>query len=229
MAEQTPTQDRKSTDKDPLSPAGAAEHRSGRAYASDLISIPRRVLYAQAALILAVAVIFFMAGYVLAPGSGPKDEKPVVKKEKFGSDVVVPGKITHIADSGSPIVDSGAVVILLPKGSEIADRLSIASLRPSEDEPPDGSPVLEAIKYLGGAYLRTDEQGEFEITVRSGRYYVLVISKGAKRRENRTVKTQDVEDMEGFFAKPRELLGDQRYEWKLRKLGKDTLLNISLD
>jgi hypothetical protein len=32
-----------------------------------------------------------------------------------------------------------------------------------------------------------------------------------------------------FTVDPKDLIGDRRYEWKLRKLGKDTLLNIALD
>jgi len=229
VTEPSQKQDPELQSQDPLSPSRVSEHRSGKAYAADLVSIPRRVLYAQAALIAAVAMIFFMAGYVLGPGGGASDDAPIAKQEKFGKSVVVPGKITHIDASGSPIVDSDAVVILLPKGSEPADQLSSEGLRPVGGELDDEAPAIEKIKFLGGAYLRADEQGEFEISVRSGRYFVLVISNKAKRRDSRSIKTQDVEDMKLFINDPKELIGDRRYEWKLRKLGKDTLLNISLD
>jgi hypothetical protein len=229
VADQISKEESKQKPPDPLSPAAAAAHRSGAAYSADLVSISRRVLYAQAVVIAMVAAIFFMAGYVLGPGRAEKKEERVERKERFGKTVDIPGTITFGNAAGSPTIDPGAVVILLPKGGALADRLASEGLRPADPMPADDMPTVAAIKYLGGAYLRADERGEIDLAVNSGRYYVLVISKGAARQAGRKITTQDAEEMRQVFADPDTLIGDRRYDWRLRKLGKDTLLNISLD
>lgn len=229
MPDQVPTEETSSTAKDPLSPTAAAEHRSGAAYSADLVSISRNVLYAQAVLIAMVAAIFFMAGYVLGPGRAAKDDQPIVKKEKFGKSVDVPGRITYSGAAGDATIDAGAVVILLPKGTTPGEQLAAEGLRPTDSPSTDWPPAVDAIKFLGGAYMRADELGEIDMQVKSGRYYVLVISNASSRRDGDGIKIQDAEEMQRFFEDPQSLVGDRRYEWKLRKLGKETLLNISLD
>ncbi|MCG8585720.1 MAG: hypothetical protein MI757_13520 [Pirellulales bacterium] len=229
MSEEVSTEETTSASKDPLSPARAAEHRAGVAYSADLVSISRNVLYAQAVLIVMVAAIFFMAGYAIGPGRAATEETPVEKKEKFGKSVDIPGRITFSDSAGSANVDPGAVVILLPKGSETGDRLSADGLRPADPKPTEELPSLGAIEFMGGAYTRADDLAEINMSVRSGRYYVLVISKSAARKAGSKLKSQDAEEMEAFFDDPQALIGDRRYEWKLEKLGKESWLNISLD
>jgi hypothetical protein len=225
--EQHSTEEAAPKSSSPLSSVVVAEHRSGAAYSADLISISRRVLYAQAAVIAMVAAIFFMAGYALGPGRDTTAQQPVEKKEIFGKSVDVSGRITYRKTAGSVANDAGAVVILIPKGSAPSDRFASEGLQPNS--PGTNATALDAIKFLGGAYLVADELGEIDMQVRTGRYYVLVISNASTRREDRKIKAQDIEELERFFVDPKTLIGDQRYQWKLRKLGKNTLLNISLD
>ena len=229
VSEQISTEPSASEPKDSLSPVAAAAHRSGAVYSADLISISRRVLYAQAVVIAMVAAIFFMAGYVLGPGRTAKTEQPVEKKERFGDAVDVFGTITYSDAARNPIKDPGAVVILIPKGSAPADRLPSDGLRPTDPGLTGDELAPKAIKFLGGVYLRADENGEIDIKVNSGRYYVLVISRAAGRRDDRMITTQDLKAMKKFFAAPQTLIGERRYDWKLRKLDAETLLNISLD
>ena len=116
---------------------------------------------------------------------------------------------------------------MIPKGSEPADRFASEGLRPDDAE--SESTTIDAIKFLGGAHLRADENGEIDLQARTGRYYVLVIAKGANRADGRDIKQQDMREMKRFFADPGSLIGENRYDWELRKLDKKTLLNISLD
>ena len=212
-----------------LSAEEAAAHRTGAGYSSDLISIPRSVLYAQAVMILFVAAIFFAAGYALGPGPDDRETERVEKKEKFGKPVLAFGKLTYQDGEGNPVADAGSAVIVIPRGSKPADRIAAEGLRPTDPPLTADNTSAEAIRFMEGACLRTDELGEFEITVPSGRYYVLVISKAAPRRDNRSIKPQDIEAMAEFFDDPEKLIGDRRYEWKTRKIDRDSFLNISLD
>ena len=228
MSELPPQGDTESSAKDAFSEA-AAEHRLGAAYSADLVSISRRVLYAQAVVIAMIAAIFFMAGYVIAPGKTKTVDTPVEKKERFGKTVDVYGKITFKDAVGGFGYDAGAVVILLPKDSDPSDRFASKGLRPTDATPDNDDAGAKAIEFLGGAYLRADENGEIDMEIRSGRYHVLVISSSAQRDEGRKIRKQDVESLKKFFADPSSLIGDQRYKWTLEKFGKESFLNVSLE
>lgn len=178
----------------------------------DRVSIPRSILYVQGILLALVAILAFVFGILI--GGGGTAPEPV---EVVARPCNVGGHVRYLTQNGAEIPDEGTVVIIVPQDQQpsAAQRAPVEGLRPSDPVPQDNHPALQAIRMLGGAYTRTDENGAFDLRLpAAGQYYVLVLSRNRYREPNEDPVRADLAQIGGYFLPATELLGDHRYQWK---------------
>lgn len=178
--------------------------------------LSRPMVYFLVALIAFVAVLAFAAGYFT--GRDGSNAAGTVAADIIDP-VVVEGKLVFTSSAATVIGDGGAVVVALPVGARPPTAIHTHGLRPGEPEPEPDHPNLAAIGRLGGTYLRADEEGAFSLVVpRPGRYYVLLVSRGAGRPKSQPPNRNDLVTLTQYFTRPAELLGSREYrldEWML--------------
>jgi hypothetical protein len=186
-----------------------------------LVSVPRRMLYLQAVIILLISLAALMAGYYI--GRGARTSPVKMSPEP----VAVPGRVMYQADSSQLMPDAQAVIIVLPQGGTPADKIPIAGLRPDDPALAEGNNTLAAIEASDGVYRRVDEQGQFEIRVPPGVYRVLVISKHVQRPPGTQPSPEDMLGLNGYFQSAADLIGPYRYEYSERRLPDEAPLEFT--
>jgi hypothetical protein len=180
---------------------------------SDVLTIRRRTLYFQAALILLMAAVGLGLGYLIGRGLGPAD-----RAAKGDADVQIAGTLTFRDARGEERPDAGAVVVALPAEvpADKAGTLLVAGLGPLT--PREAGRVAEmAIEELGGRYDRADALGNFTLKLpRPGNYRLLFISRAAQRPGGEVVTAAQLREMQRYFNAPAELIGNNKYAWALR-------------
>jgi hypothetical protein len=175
------------------------------------VSISRKALYAQAGLIAIVALGCFVLGYLagMAGGAGsPVAQAPVAQP------LVISGKLFYQPQPGQSTPDAGAVMILLPEEAIPDELLPIAGLRPTDAALEAENPAVQAIRTLGGVYVRAGENGEYKFSLpKVGKYRVLRLSRHAARAPGNDPERADIETLSRYFSNPAELLGPQKYTW----------------
>jgi len=177
----------------------------------DRVSIPRTILYFQGILLALVAVIAFVFGVLVGGRGSPRESVQAVAQP-----CTVAGHVHYLTRNGTEIPDGGTVVIVVPKAAQPTSeqRAPVEGLRPSDPPPRENHPALRAIRMLGGAYTRTDENGAYDLRLpEAGEYYVLVLSGNRYRDPNEAPVRADLAEIGGYFLPATELLGNQRYEW----------------
>lgn len=139
------------------------------------ITLSRRIVYFQAALLGVIATTFFVFGMMV--GS-------LTSKNELDAKIVdceISGRVFYTSD-GRQLSDSGAVVMILPIGKAPERRLNPRSIHPDSFDPTDNE-VIETVVELGGAIVRTDGTGKFNVEVNSpAKYSVIVVSKNSNDR-----------------------------------------------
>ena len=206
-------------DSDTEAVAEAAMHEAIVAIDASMVTISRRVLYAQGVLLGGVALVAFVLGYLLG-GVGKENSSAVAV-----GPVQVAGKITFEDSAGDRVADGRAVIIMMPDENrpENGKKIAIKGLHPLATEPRDGDSVLDEIQMLGGVYGRTDAEGRFQLTVpRPGKYHLLVVSRGAVRSANKQPKPQHLAVLGRYFQSSYELIDQQQYHCSIETLDKNT-------
>ena len=176
------------------------------------VSIPRNILYIQGVLLALVAIVAFVFGVLVGSGGSPKETAQAVVRP-----CTVVGHVHYLTQNGAEIPDEGAVVIVVPKEKQpnAEQRAAVEGLRPSDPLPREDHPALRAIRMLGGAYTRTDENGDYDLRLpAAGEYFVLVLSGNRYRDANEDPVRADLAEIGGYFLPATVLLGNQRYEWR---------------
>ena len=148
---------------------------------SQTITLPRKIVYFQAALLGVIATTFFVFGMMV--GS-------ITSKNQFAPEIVdcrLSGNVVY--ESGNRnLPDSGAVVLILPLDKSPERRLNPKSIHPDAFDATDND-VIDSILELGGAVIRTDQNGAFNVEVDSpAKYSVIVISKHSPENSSLTKK-----------------------------------------
>lgn len=179
------------------------------------IWVPRKLVYAQAALLGVTAVTFFllglMVGNVTAPASSDSSK---VGGDPFGfaEDCRIAATVTF-SKNGGPFADVGAVVFLLPTNKVPERKVAPGLVMPDTFEALD-NPSIDVIHRCGGAVVRADANGQFEVLVdRNQNYRLLVVSKNRTtiRRELTGAQRQTLET---FFSPAEKLIRDQDFQWR---------------
>jgi hypothetical protein len=193
-----------------------------------LVAISRTVLYAQAVLIVVVALAAFGIGYFTGRGERPPTTEEL---SAIQQPVAIEGDVVFRNHAGADAPDAGAVVIAVPHGAEPGQKFPIAGLRPSDAAAQDGgvNVAVQALESEGGGYARADDRGHFTITVRPGNYWVLVISASAARPNGVLPTTSDEQTLGRYFNSATDLLADRRYMLTEQQLSSDASLKFALE
>jgi hypothetical protein len=198
--------------------AAEAYAAAGKQLASDertTLLIPRKVVYFQAGLLAAVAVLFFAAGVWI--GRGTRRETP--QEVNVGSATL--DVLLHYRDNGDLRPDEGAVVLVLPalaEGKGILEKLAAGPLMPGAPPLNAASPAMSKINLLGGAYGRTDAAGKLSglVVPRSGPHHVLLLSNHARRSGE--PRPTDLAALATYVEGATELLADRQYRLTTEEL-----------
>jgi hypothetical protein len=192
-----------------------------------LVAVSRTVLYAQAILIAAVAIFSFSIGYFAGRGAGQPTPNEIMANRQ---PVPIEGDVVYRADGGdSP--DVGAVVIAIPHGPAPGQKFAINGLRPGDPLGPEDAVnlAIKAVESEGGAYVRADQNGQFRMNVRPGKYWVLAISATSTRPAGALPTIHDVKTLGRYFENAVDLLTDRRYQLAEVQLPEEAPLEIALD
>ena len=126
---------------------------------SQTVSVARWIVYFQGALLGVVAATFFIFGMMVGSLTQSKQNGPIL------IDCQVSGRVMFSGTSGER-PDVGAVVLLLPRDARPEKRLDGRSVNPASFVPLE-NPVIDFVHAAGGAIVRADEQGRFEVYVKA--------------------------------------------------------------
>ena len=179
---------------------------------NSIIWISRRTLYLQALLILLVGVIGFALGYWLGWADSPSP--PAEPGQQPSGPVVVEGRLLYRPEPLRVAPDEDAVAIFLPADRTPEERFGTFGLRPQDSGvDPAGHPMAQAIVKFGGAYVRTDAEGNFLVQLpKEGSYYILFISRHA-RRADPSIPEPILQEMKNYFPDPRNLIAQSKFHW----------------
>ncbi len=174
----------------------------------DVISVPRWIVYFQGALLGIVATTFFVFGLMVGDLTSGSDPQTTAK-----IDCRVYGKVYYRSD-GKNLPDSGAVVMLLPKNAKPQKRSNARLLNPDSFKPLENEGI-KVIHGLGGAVVRVDERGNFDVKVDApAEYNLLVVSKQREADPDEHSLTKAQKAMIGtFFIPVEDLLDDREFHW----------------
>jgi len=185
--------------------------REGGAFDPTKVAVSRGVIYAQGVLLVAVAIGAFILGQLWSGQASP----PSPTNAKSDQPPRITGRVTAPDLEGDPVPDEGAVVIVLPESARPETKVKSLGLAPTDPPPLKGHTGVEAIEAIGGRYVRTNENGRFDIALESPQtYYILVISKRARPKSSDPPDNDDLADMGEYFLNPHELVEGRRYNWQ---------------
>lgn len=184
----------------------------------DTILLPRRVVYWQGALLAIVALTFFVLGMMFGRVTGSREIAP-----ETTIDCSISGRVMYIKD-GESVPDQEAVIFLLPRDRKPerrspADLVSPASFRPLDN------PGIEMIHELGGAVVRADATGRFNVVVDGSRngiqYFLLVVSRNRAATETQSAELsaprmtkEQVAIVGTFFLPVDRVIEDRSFHWQ---------------
>ena len=184
------------------------------------IELPRWIVYCQAALLGVIAATFFIFGLMvgsLTTGQAPPDIAKV--------DCQVAGKVEY-RDGAEIRPDEGAVIFLLPKNERPVERAAASSVNPDGFQALD-NPGIEILHHLGGAVVRADENGEFDVVVDGNTngidYYFLVVSRHKRNEETSPLTKLQVAAIGTYFIPVERLMDDQAVYWSTVKARADRI------
>lgn len=183
-----------------------------------MLLLSRRAVYVQGLLFCLIALVGFGLGYLIGRSHGPTAAMDAEAKGGPGVSLAYRGNFLFSPSEGLFEPDSEAVAIALPEGKRPERKLSAQGLRP-QDAYGAGDAAVKAINALGGDYAKADARGMFEFVVpRPGRYYLLLISRHAKRPRSQAIDRADLQQMNEYFQVVSDLISQNKYHWSVQDL-----------
>ena len=137
---------------------------------TNTITLPRSVVYFQAAFLGVIATTFFIFGLMVGSLTSNNGFEPEIVSCEVSGEIVY-------EKNGVEYQDSGAVVMMISNTDRPTERLNPTSIHPDSFVPLEND-VITTIHKLGGAIVRADDKGRFNIFVDSpAKYELIVISK----------------------------------------------------
>lgn len=150
-----------------------------------------------------------MVGNLTAPA---RSDAAADSTTGFAEDCRISGLVSF-EKNGRQIPDAGAVVLLLPKRTEPEKRLAPGLVMPNTFVALD-NPTIEGIHIAGGAAVRADADGKFDLLVdRDREYRLLVLSMNRKSQGNEHSEAQQMV-VEKWFAPAEKLIRDNDFQWQ---------------
>lgn len=178
----------------------------------EVIWISHRTVYLQALLIFGVGLGGFVLGYWLGWADSPARSVPPPPAEPPGP-ILLEGRLFYRPEPLQVRPEEGAVVIFLPADRTPEERFVTIGLRPQDPPPGPNNPTVQAIVRFGGAYTRTDREGNFLVQLPTpGDYSILLISRHA-RRTDAAVPEPILTEMKRYFPEPRNLIEQAKFHW----------------
>jgi len=176
----------------------------------ELVTVPRWAIYCQAALLGLIATMFFIFGMMVGSlTSGNAEINAIFDCRVLGS--------VAFRDEGNLKADEGAVVFLLPKDKKPDERSPGKLVSPATFKALDNS-AIDRIHELGGAVVRADENGQFDVLIDASygnglEYYVLIVSKNVRGVDTAPMAKEQVAAIGTFFMPVEEVVEDRSYHW----------------
>ena len=180
----------------------------------DHIWVSRKLIYGQAALLGISSATFFMLGMMVGNlTSSPKSgDGSAAVAAAYADDCRISGAVA-IKDNGLEMADTGAVVVLLPRRVTPDKKEAPGLIMPKTFVALD-NPTIGAIHDAGGAVVRADADGKFNLLVDQGLdFRLLVISKG-QLSSGRQLSEQQSAMLEKWFAPAEKLIRDNDFLWR---------------
>ncbi len=200
-----------------LSSGGPSRH--------EYILLPRRTIYLQGLLFIVVGLVALGMGFLIGRG-GVAEKAWDAEGSSHSTEpdpVLLEGRLTFEPADGKARPDYNAAIIVLPQSVDIENgrlhkRIPSPGIRSLDPPPAEDYGSLRQIRELGGCYARADEEGRFSLVLPdSGRYHLLLISRGAARRDGSQVDPADLEALAPHFRRPGYLVGERKYRLSLEK------------
>lgn len=176
--------------------------------------VSRKLIYGQAALLGVSAATFFMLGLMVGNLTSTSGEVANSNPSFVGyvEDCRVSGLVTF-QKNGNEFPDKGAVVLLFPRSSSPPTPQTPGLVMPKTFVALD-NPTIEAIHTAGGAVVRADSDGKFEVLVDQGREYrLLVVSKNRTPQGSTLTEPQQLL-LESWFSPAEKLIRDNDFQWR---------------
>lgn len=187
--------------------------------ADALLLVTRRAVYAMAGLLFGVAVLAFLAGFLIGRGqvqTETQESDEQQQAEAVADAVALEGSLIYSDAPGHYAPDADSLVLALPVDKQPSQKLSSDGIAATDG---DNAETAEAVRELGGALLHADSDGEFQLVVpRSGDYHLLLVSRHAKRPEGESIEAAALNELAAYFANPSKLIGSKKYVWSQRRL-----------
>lgn len=201
------------------SAAATTEAPAGR------LSVARWVVVTQGLLLILVGVSAYLIG-TMTRSATTSSEPSLVDRP-----CTVSGTVRYGTSGGTMFPDEGAVVLFVPAGERPAndEKVAFEGLRPDDLPLAPQSESVQRLRLLGGGHARTDTNGEYRVTLpRGGKFYVLVLSHHGKRAENVLPNRSDLAQLGRYVTSAADLIGEQRYRWRLEDVTRDRRLDEAL-
>lgn len=188
------------------------------------VAVPRAALYTQGVLLAIVALVFFILGLMTGSsgsGGGANDAPQAC---------VIEGSVVR-QEAGQAVPDDGAIVVILPQNArpDPTNKFPAQPLMPGSSSEETDQQLRSGIRDLGGDFVRVDAMGEFTLNVPDrGKYFVLVLSRGAVRPAGELPKPTDLAQIGRYFLPADELLGNSRYVWQDETVRGDRRMKFDL-
>jgi predicted small secreted protein len=201
--------------------ADSATNPSSRMSAwKELVEIPRWIVYCQAALLGIMATSFFVFGLMVGN---------LTSNQNSGLNQTLACRVTGSVvyrENGSLLSDEGAVVLLLPHDKKPDVRGSGESVSPQSFQAL-GNDAVDRIYQLGGAVVRADANGQFDVTIDAQRgaddnYYLLIVSKH-KPAESTKMNKEQTASISPFFIPVEDVVDDRAFYWMKVTANDETL------
>lgn len=177
----------------------------------ELIQLPRWVVYAQALLLVGTAVVFFMVGLLVGGLASPSSTDL-----NRTLDCRVYGTVAY-RDGEDLKADRGAVVLILPVNKKPEARSQGNLVHPDSFQALDNE-AIDRIYRLGGAVVRADENGQFEVTIDANAvlgvsYHVLIVSKNGEVADRESLTKDQFASLAEFFSPVEDLIEKHPFFW----------------
>lgn len=107
-----------------------------------------------------------------------------------------------------------------------AEKLPAAGLRAGEAEDSHWAPLANPLAAFGGALARANDEGDFQLVVpQPGDYYLLIVSRHAKRPAAKGIDKEELSRLAFFIADGAGLIGPDKYVLIRRLSGVPAPLN----